>query len=587
MLVTELRLRQFMLHKETVLALPTHGLTVVRGSNGSGKSSFIEAVGWALWGRTLRGTPPWRVEKEDCGAVVTVASGDAAIVVSRTRKRGAAKLVFEPGGEQYATATLAQTALNTRIGEFDTWRRTHVFSSADAAVFSAATDAERKRLLEGLLGLGRFDIALKRCKEESSAATKELMRSRTQAAVLARDVSTALQELNAAQAKHDEAQSQCTPVDELRKQLTAATADTEDATSEIDALRAAAASLDAAYEAADAACEAARAELEPARTRHALAQRDLTHARQAVADARATACVTCGRDFDAATQQATLTAAVSAQRALDVEVTTEGLAVAGLEHTHKAYQAEVLRVGRDCTATRRSIDNTASALRQAEQAITRLNAAFSLAVQFDAVVASLADDAQKRSAALDASRSAAEVHAVAQRVLESTCAEFDACERVLGLRGVRAAVLARALVGIERLANVYLSKLMPGASLKLSSSTTQQSGAVVDAISLDVTGPGGGHGYGAASGGERRRIDVALLLALAELAAGASGVTAGTLWLDEVFDALDSDGIDSVCEVLFNVAKARPVVVITHVDALADRLAPSARVLVIDSGRVQ
>jgi len=44
------------------------------------------------------------------------------------------------------------------------------------------------------------------------------------------------------------------------------------------------------------------------------------------------------------------------------------------------------------------------------------------------------------------------------------------------------------------------------------------------ALTLEVKGAGGDHGYKGASGGERRRIDIALLLALADMASGANGL---------------------------------------------------------------
>ena len=65
---------------------------------------------------------------------------------------------------------------------------------------------------------------------------------------------------------------------------------------------------------------------------------------------------------------------------------------------------------------------------------------------------------------------------------------------------------------------------------------------------------------------------MALLFALAETAAAASGRDAGTLWVDEAFDSLDVDGVASVVEALEEIAKERCVVVITHNADLAARL---------------
>jgi DNA repair exonuclease SbcCD ATPase subunit len=88
-------------------------------------------------------------------------------------------------------------------------------------------------------------------------------------------------------------------------------------------------------------------------------------------------------------------------------------------------------------------------------------------------------------------------------------------------------------------------------------------------MTLGVEGAGGGNGYKGSSGGERRRIDVALLLALADVAAGASSENPGTLFLDEVLDAIDEEGVGLLASALQEVATRRPIILITHSETLA------------------
>jgi DNA repair exonuclease SbcCD ATPase subunit len=73
--------------------------------------------------------------------------------------------------------------------------------------------------------------------------------------------------------------------------------------------------------------------------------------------------------------------------------------------------------------------------------------------------------------------------------------------------------------------------------------------------------------YEALSGGQRRRVDIALLLSLSQLSP-----SAGTLYFDEAFDTLDKQGIDAVCELLADFGEERCVVVISHNEDLAARL---------------
>ena len=128
--------------------------------------------------------------------------------------------------------------------------------------------------------------------------------------------------------------------------------------------------------------------------------------------------------------------------------------------------------------------------------------------------------------------------------------ELQVAEKVLGMRGVRVKVLGHALAGIEHVANGWLSRMSSGVKVELKSFTETKTAGINDALSLEIHGVGGGHGYKATSGGERRRVDAALILGLAEVAAAASGGGDGTLWMDEVFDALDVDGCAAVAECL-------------------------------------
>jgi DNA repair exonuclease SbcCD ATPase subunit len=156
---------------------------------------------------------------------------------------------------------------------------------------------------------------------------------------------------------------------------------------------------------------------------------------------------------------------------------------------------------------------------------------------------------------------------------ETVTGELDACVKVLGLRGVRAHVLGKSLGGLETVANGWLAKIAgSGITIALKPYTEKKTGGTSESISLEVTGAGGGEGYKGSSGGERRRIDVALLLALAEVAQAAHGASAGTIFFDECMDTLDGDGIDRISSVLNDLAKTRCVIVISHNPALSTRL---------------
>jgi DNA repair exonuclease SbcCD ATPase subunit len=160
--------------------------------------------------------------------------------------------------------------------------------------------------------------------------------------------------------------------------------------------------------------------------------------------------------------------------------------------------------------------------------------------------------------------------------------------KVLSVGGVRSHLLIAALTGLESVANRWLEQIVgSGLSLRLAPYAEKADGGVKDAIAIEIEGAGNGYGYKATSGGERRRIDVALLLAMMEVAGTLYGGDDGTLFFDEVFDALDEDGVEGVCSALESLSEERCVMVITHNKVLESRLkrVASAR-FNVDAGRV-
>jgi DNA repair exonuclease SbcCD ATPase subunit len=223
--------------------------------------------------------------------------------------------------------------------------------------------------------------------------------------------------------------------------------------------------------------------------------------------------------------------------------------------------------------------------------------------------------AQHEKALADATATVGQLKRTAKK-LAKACAKADvelaqqrAVEKVLGLKGPRARVLGTSLGGLEAVCNAWLERLglrapdelvgdserVAGAyerltgrahlRVRLSPSGQTKKGEPTNAIAMEVEGAGGGHGYKAASGGERRRLDVAFILALAEVASAAQGRGVGTLWFDEVLDCLDEAGVDAVAAALGALARERCVVVITHSELLAGQL-PAALRLRMEEGAV-
>lgn len=531
MIVAEIHARAFTSFDHCEVRLPPAGIVLVTGPNGAGKSSLVEAVSVACWGKTLRGTPAWRDGQEGVAFVIT-----DAVLARRTRTaKGGTRLEWEQAGQSpvaYETTTKAQAALERVVGTHDVWRRTCVFSSQDAAHFTLATDGERKRLLESLLGLDRFDVAADVVRAEHRAAEAAVQAARATEAVA-----------------RERAERQTQRRVEAEALLAAMGPEPDPA-----ALRAAVVAALAHENAAWATMRAESDRLRDAERALADASRQAAQAAAELGRLAAGACASCGRPWEPAEVQA----AIESARATEARL--------GAWRAQTADERRRLAASlEEAQDEHRHFGERRAAAEHAEQAAQHSAA---MRAHMRAMLATADDDATQAQAA----------HAEALQALQgalAAVAEAQAAAQVLSLTGVRAQLLATALGGIEQVANAWLGRIVGwGMRVELKPYAEKAGGGVRDAISLEVHGAGGGFGYRAASGGQRRRIDVALLFALAEVAAAAHATPPGTLWLDEVFDALDTDGIDAVCAVVEELAQDRAVVLVTHNPAMVERLRP-------------
>jgi ABC-type transport system involved in cytochrome c biogenesis ATPase subunit len=572
MRVLEIQTERFMALAPTRIRFPRSGVVLITGGNGASKTSLLEAIAVGLYGKTLRGTPWWPAGALGSSAVVVTDLVEAR----RVRKGDRVSLAWRPNGNEpagrallasrglegasmdeefksYETATQAQEALSAVIGTFDSWRRSSCFSADDAQHFSGATDAERKRLLEAMLGLDRFDAALEACRAD--------LRTFSDLAVSCASIQDTLQrerdvlrarltqyETELARALEDLVVLVC---DELPRGRSSA------------ALRVPPSDAMVAAALKDArALDAIEAEAIQAVGR---VQSDLVRARRAVGLFASGRCPTCGADAVGLCDDH----AAEVDRALVAE-------------QEAAYARNIARADAEearwllSALQQRRVEHTVAEDKFKTAAIARGRA--------NGRVREYQEGVDRLKEELEASRVAWEDAAHNRAQADQRVQLLRAAEAVLGLRGFRAHLLADNLAGLSAVANAWLPRLgMPDIRVKLHPYTEKKSGGVLDSISLDVAGVGDGYGYRAASSGERRRIDVAILLALAEVGQAAAAQTGSTLCFDEVFDRLDSTGIAALMGALEDLARDRVVLLVTHNEEVA-RGVRAAMTIRMDAG---
>jgi DNA repair exonuclease SbcCD ATPase subunit len=145
-----------------------------------------------------------------------------------------------------------------------------------------------------------------------------------------------------------------------------------------------------------------------------------------------------------------------------------------------------------------------------------------------------------------------------------------------GPGGVRSFLIENEIPEINRVATGYAQRLLGnGASVRLSATRQLKGGGEREELGVEAVIPGCTITYAGASKGQRKRLDLALLLAFREIVGRRFAKSFDQLFADELFDGLDDAGEDAVVEMLREISVNCPVTLVTHSDVLkaaADRL---------------
>lgn len=519
MRIRSVSMQDFLSHKDTKLVFPDRGMIVVSGPNGAGKSSLLEAVGVGFWGKPLRGRGRLGARSLNLWATPKgrIEIETDALRAVRTAKGKVTWWLGAKKATKFENNKKAQEALETVIGSQANWAKRFIFSS-EAALFTAGTDADRTRLIEAILGLDGFDSASDRAREDLRGM---LVKQST------RQHSLDLQEERAKFLRQRLAELSDLP-QKARvgvKLLKPSTVD--DFVTQLECQVAGVPSRD---------------ELREAARSKAFLEAKLSSARAASSTGT---CPTCGQEINGKNSE---------HKPADVKAIKVKL--------RKARQCEEDLRASHLEAEKASAE-ARELLAEAKDWRRRWEEAYQHRVKLLEELEDLEDEIDSSKVKLDAMT----------EVLE----EQKAAVKVLSVGGVRAHLLEDALAGIESIANSWLQMFSNAGDyqlqVKLKPYTEKKTGGSRPAISIQVDGVANGQGYLAASNGERRRVDIALLLALPEVSTSGD---LGVLFFDEVFDALDDEGRDAVCEILKEISKRCCVVLITHSQALRARIAPMA-----------
>lgn len=588
------RYRNFGPFAEAEVDFSLPGLTGVEGviswkpgsnSNGSGKSYLLDGPAWCVWGSCLRAdvTGDDVVRTGSSGGTMvetTFVGAEPSIRVTRYRQvpKEKNRIRLEIDGVDRTRGTDAETQAVIDHMLFDRLSAQNcLFFGAreDVRSFFSATDGQRKEILDQIFGLDVYTDAEKVARRRLAEVGKALGPLREKRAKIEGELETHRASLVAKQLDQD--------ADELRFNARLATlrrARCEKAVERRAALVAheeEVLAFEHEQSAADvAAYEKARKEHATARSLAEQAARkansDLSVAESTLTRLRtslqkhekATDCAACGQDLPKAAYTAmhaklkkevasAAEAAATARSAYGAAVDAVGELV---EPTTPAFPA--VELAHDCLMRERKLHaECVNRLTEAQGDAALANELLELATTFVTSVQAKIVGAEERLAEVSAG--------IVDR--EALADRLTFWVEGFGNQGLRSFLIESEIHAVNVKASTYAQRLLgTGATVQISATTQLKTKDVQrDKLSIVATIPGCSTTYASASKGQKRRLDLALLLAFRDIVADRSAGAFRQFFADELFDGLDQTGTEYVVELLREIAaRDCPVILVTH-----------------------
>ena len=581
--------------EEVSIRLDRPGLTVLEGqfnndsiradSNGAGKSMVLEAVAWCLFGKTLRPklSPDDVVRRGSRGgASVTVwVKGEREIKVTRYRKHTVRKntVHLEIDGEAYTPGTVAETdaLIEDYLGlTFEGYCNSVAFGArVDVQSFYSSTDAEKKRLLNELLGLGVYEAAADLAKKRLRDATSLLQD-------IEHDLDTVTQRQEDAYDALGQAEEDLDP-EGLQRKIAELTVKDQRFSKGIRQLREEQGEADAAFASAQ---ESYSIKVRLYDEKHAAAEKLLKQRQRAVWDAQSEqsgfnsraleldslirqtkekgdTCETCGQKLDTTAREESIASMVKKRDdfkhkavAMDIEL--------------KHHEEELELVTFPSEPCRELLEAAEDWQERCQQRIRELTQGREHCQQqleqakdhYDNIEAQIT---KLREKATELDNSLSEL----TEKIEPAKDDVDAYEywtKGFGARGLQSFLIEAEMGRINKAATGHAQRLVgKGARIQLTAtSTTKTKGHQREVINITASIPNCASSYEGASKGQKRRLDLSLMLAFHELLAHRTAMPIANLFVDELFDGMDLTGVETSTELLKELSEDRPVLLITH-----------------------
>lgn len=189
MKLLSIKIANFLSYKDTTnINLADRGLVGVFGANGQGKSSICDSLVWCLWGETVRNVDKDLVVNnksgKDCKVSLQLEDSGQQFKIVRTRsctkekKRNDLRIYTGKEESEITSGTTAasQLLVNSIIGlDFATFVQSVLLSGGDVSSFCRLTDDEKKAVLEDILRINVIRKARDVVKDKISSRNNTLV----------------------------------------------------------------------------------------------------------------------------------------------------------------------------------------------------------------------------------------------------------------------------------------------------------------------------------------------------------------------------------------------------------------------------
>lgn len=554
-------------------------------SNGAGKSTLADALEWALFGVNPRGDVAdavISVGQDFCRVTARVVDDDGAVhTVERRRGKGQGFRTWVGAVETTRLDTSAtQEALEVVLGlDREIWRSAVYFSQREGIRFAEATDAVRKDILTRILGLGEIDEALERATAAHRQAETEHVASESRLVSL---LASREQIARDREQAHAQAVGHATKRQAALQALAQALSAQQHAQAQWSAYSQGLPPLQPLDVPEPPGLSQGLSDEREALAQASAARHEVQGLERALAKAQATAlvCPTCQRPHPDAPALRDRLVAETLQ-----SLTTARLAFTAADERARTVSAWVTEARAGWERAKRSAAQAyTEAAREHERARAALMAAGTECARLVSEQHRLASEvnpyearAQELTARMDAADDEIERLRESLVDLGTRVHRLAFWKTAFGPKGIKSFVLDERLADLTQEANRWLS-LLSGGRMWVRFETQRSVGKgkaarLTESFSIRVFKYEADgtttteRAFASWSGGEQRRVSLAIDFALARLVARRARKSYDILILDEVFGkSLDTEGKEAVARMLRELAREKSTIMVVDHD---------------------